>query len=205
MFTDFRERGMERERETSMWGCKGEREALITSPHKLLEDGAMFKPAELPGQGCICSALSLVANSETHISRLSKKGCSPCFLFGTESQNALLSRETMQYRSSFREKHNNTEKKHAGFSFYILQWFAQFLFGWLHQVVLFLKNSNRLKKKNSAKKNCFREEEWERQGGIWLASYIICFFRAQWQLLELCWLQHLKDYKAIKAVFITQN
>ena len=58
----------------------------------------------------------------------------------------------MQYRSSFREKHNNTEKKHAGFSFYILQWFAQFLFGWLHQVVLFLKNSNRLKKKTLQKK-----------------------------------------------------
>ena len=87
------------------------------------------------------------------------------------------------------------KKKPVGSSFCILYQCVQILFGWLHWIVLFLKNSNRLKESSLQEKKYASGKKKSRKGVktllIWLVIWIHFtnrFFSAQGHLLNsICW------------------
>ena len=68
------------------------------------------------------------------------------------------------------------KKKPVGSSFCILHQFVQILFGWLHWIVLFLTNSNRLKESSLQEKKYASGKKKSRKGVksllIWLVIWI---------------------------------
>ena len=75
------------------------------------------------------------------------------------------------------------KKKPVGSSFCILHQFVQILFGWLHWIVLFLKNSNRLKESSLQEKKYASGKKKSRKGVkslliglvIWIFSLQVVF------------------------------